>query len=181
MTAAVLTQDPVQTRAARVRLAIFDVDGVFTDGRLYFDPDGREMKVFDVKDGHGLVMLRHAGIEAAVISARESSVVEKRMRDLGVVHIRMGRRDKLAAYRELLAHVGMEAERTSYMGDDLVDLGVLMHAGLAATVADAHDEVKARAHWISRHAGGRGAVRELCELLLRAGGLWDAALKAHLP
>ena len=174
-----MTSDLLQ-RGKHIKLAIFDVDGVLTDGRLYFDPEGREMKVFDVKDGHGMVMLRHAGITAAILSARESAVVEKRMRDLGIEHVCMGRRDKLAAFQELLACTGISADETAFMGDDLVDLPVLARVGLAATVADAHAEVQSRVHWASRHPGGRGAARELCELVLRARGLWEAALGAHL-
>ena len=169
----------VLRRAERIRLLIFDVDGVLTDGRLYFDPDGRELKVFDVKDGHGMVMLRHAGLQAAVLSARSSPVAQRRMRDLGVEHVYMGRRDKLAAFEELLAHTKVALEEVAYMGDDLVDLPVLTRVGLAATVPDAHAEVRSCSHWISCHPGGRGAARELCELVLRARGLWETALQAH--
>jgi 3-deoxy-D-manno-octulosonate 8-phosphate phosphatase (KDO 8-P phosphatase) len=166
-------------RAARVRLLVLDVDGVLTDGRLYFGAHGEALKAFDVRDGHGIKLLQQAGIEVALLTARTSEIVAARARELGLAHVRQGRSDKLAAFRELAAAVGCEPPACGYMGDDWLDLPVLAHAGLAATVADAADEVKAVAHWIAPAPGGRGAVRQLAEFVLRAQGRYDAALAQH--
>ena len=172
--------EALRTRAARIRLALFDVDGVLTDGRLYFDSAGQEMKVFDVKDGHGMVMLSACGIALGVISARRSPAVARRMAELGVAHVIQGTRDKLSAFLALLSETGISAEQAAYVGDDLVDLPVLMRAGFAVAVSNSHPEVLRCAHWITTSAGGRGAVREFCELLLDAQGLWKQTIERHL-
>jgi 3-deoxy-D-manno-octulosonate 8-phosphate phosphatase (KDO 8-P phosphatase) len=160
-----------EQRAARLRLVALDVDGVLTDGRLYYGPQGEALKVFDVRDGHGIKMLLGHGVEVAILSARSSDIVGTRARELGIARVLQGRGDKAAAWDELLREAGVDAGQAGFIGDDLPDLPVLARAGFAATVADARDEVKAAAHWIAAQAGGRGAVRALAEFILRAKGV----------
>jgi 3-deoxy-D-manno-octulosonate 8-phosphate phosphatase (KDO 8-P phosphatase) len=160
--------DAVQTRARAIRLAVFDVDGVLTDGGLLIDADGRESKRFHVHDGHGLKSLIGAGIDVAVISARESAAVSRRMSELGIQHVHQGERDKLSRLSELCRLQGLSFEQVCYCGDDVPDLTCMSVVGLACSVADASASAKAAAHWISARNGGCGAVRELCELLLAA-------------
>lgn len=160
----------VAERAARIRLALFDVDGVMTDGRLYLAPGGVEMKAFHVRDGHGLKRLMEAGIEVGVISGRPSQATQERLRDLGVAHVFLAVRDKRAVLDELLTSLGLTPPQTAFMGDDLPDLPVMQHVGLALTVADAHEAVLACAHWVSTLPGGQGAVREACDWLLNHPG-----------
>ena len=160
-----------EQRAARIRLVALDVDGVLTDGRLYYGPQGEALKVFDVRDGHGIKMLLHQGVEVAILSARSSEIVETRARELGIRRVLQGRGNKAAAWQELLAATGIAAEHAGFIGDDLPDLPVLARAGLAATVADARLEVKNVAHWIAPQSGGRGAVRALAEFILQAKGI----------
>ncbi|HQR19942.1 MAG TPA: HAD-IIIA family hydrolase [Burkholderiaceae bacterium] len=167
-----------EQRAARVRLVVLDVDGVLTDGRLYYGPAGEEMKVFDVRDGHGIRMLLSRGIEVAILSARNSPIVERRARELGITRVLQGRGDKAAAFRELLAATQVAAEEAAFVGDDLPDLPVLRQAGFAATVEDARNEVRTVAHWIAPQRGGRAAVRAIAEFILRAQGV-DLAQMVH--
>lgn len=159
----------VLARAARIRLACFDVDGTLTDGRLYIAADGTETKAFHVHDGLGLSLLKRAGITVAFVTARTSPAAEIRARDLGV-EAHTGIRDKLACVEGLRARLGLAADEVSFMGDDLTDLAVLAAAGLAAAPADAQPAVLAHVHWQSVHRGGEGAAREFCELLLAARG-----------
>jgi 3-deoxy-D-manno-octulosonate 8-phosphate phosphatase (KDO 8-P phosphatase) len=156
-------------RAAGVRLALFDVDGVLTDGRIWYGPEGEAMKAFDVRDGHGIVLLRDH-VELGVISGRPGKTSERRLEELRFRHAIYGERDKLAGYARL-AHLGIPDEAVAYMGDDVNDLPLLGKVGLAACPADAHPAVRERVHFVASAPGGRGAVRELCELLLRAKGL----------
>lgn len=160
--------DAVLARAATIRLAVFDVDGVLTDGTLLIDAEGRESKRFHVHDGHGLKALLAAGIELAVISARESAAVSQRMRELGIRHVHQAERDKLGRLSELCRQQGVPLEQVCYCGDDVADLACMAVVGLACSVADATTAAKAAAHWISARNGGCGAVRELAELLLSA-------------
>lgn len=160
-----------EQRAVRIRLVVLDVDGVLTDGRLYYGPEGESLKVFDVRDGHGIKMLAAHGIETAILSARSSPIVERRARELGVARVLQGRGDKAAGFRELLDATRLSSAQVAYIGDDLPDLPVLREAGLAATVDDARDEVKAVAHWVAAQPGGRAAVRALAEFILRAQGV----------
>jgi 3-deoxy-D-manno-octulosonate 8-phosphate phosphatase (KDO 8-P phosphatase) len=160
-----------QQRAARTRMMVLDVDGVLTDGRLYYGPAGEALKVFDVRDGHGIKMLLAAGLGVALLSARRSEIVSARARELGIDRVLQGQSDKAAAFEGLLAQARIEAADCGYVGDDLPDLPVLRAAGFAATVADARDEVKAVAHWITPQPGGRGAVRALAEFVLRSQGV----------
>lgn len=159
----------VLARAARIRLACFDVDGTLTDGRLYIAADGTETKAFHVHDGLGLSLLKRASITVAFVTARTSPAAEIRARDLGV-EAHTGIRDKLACVEGLRARLGLAADEVSFMGDDLTDLAVLAAAGLAAAPADAQPAVLAHVHWQSVHRGGEGAAREFCELLLAARG-----------
>lgn len=158
--------------AAPIRLVIFDVDGVLTDGRIVIDEEGRESKFFDVRDGHGLKLLQRAGLQVAFLTGRESRVVEVRAAELGVGLVRQGARDKVAVYEELLARTGLTDREVAFAGDDLVDLPVMRRVGLALAPADAAGEVRAAAHWVARSAGGRGAAREMVELILKAQGRW---------
>ena len=168
-------------RAAAVRLAVFDVDGVLTDGGLVLGTDGAEFKTFHVHDGLGLVMLLESGLEVGVISARPSALVAERMQALGVRHVALGVENKAAELQRLLAQLDLAADQAAYVGDDLVDLAPMALAGLSVAVADGHPLVRARAHWVTECHGGRGAAREVCELLLRAQGRLDLAYRHYLP
>lgn len=158
----------LRKKAARIELAVFDVDGVMTDGRLYIGPNGMELKAVHIHDGHGLKLLQRAEIEVAVISGRRSDAMEVRLAQLGVQHVFMGVEDKLAIFDELLEELGLEAHQASFMGDDEPDIGPMQKAGLALTVRNAVPAVVAIADWVSTRNGGEGAVREACELLLAA-------------
>ncbi len=147
------------TKAAQIELVIFDVDGVLTDGRLYLGNDGNEFKAFHIRDGHGIKMLLEGGVEVAIISGRHAASVERRMSDLGIRYAYLGVNDKLAAFHSLLARLGFTAEQVAYVGDDLIDLPVMTQVG-----------VKQHAHWQTPSSGGRGAARDVSELLLEARG-----------
>ena len=167
-------------KAAHIVLMGFDVDGVLTDGTLYFTSQGDEMKAFSSPDGHGLKMLQRAGIEVAIISGRRSMALELRARTLGIAELHMGIEDKRAQLIELATQRGIALSQTGYMGDDVVDLPILRACGFSAAVADAHDEVRARVDYVASKAGGRGAVREVCDLILRAQDKWNAAMAEYL-
>ena len=157
-------------RAAQIRLVIFDVDGVLTDGRLYLADDGNEFKAFHSRDGHGMKMLQNQGVAVAIISGRRSLAVERRMADLGINYVYMGVQDKLVAFQDLLQRQGLDPAQVAYVGDDVIDLPVMSRVGLAIAVQDADPFVRRHAHWQTPSAGGRGAAREVCELLLEALG-----------
>jgi 3-deoxy-D-manno-octulosonate 8-phosphate phosphatase (KDO 8-P phosphatase) len=160
----------LKERASRIRMLVLDVDGVLTDGKLYFDHSGNEMKAFNTRDGMGMKALQQCGIEVAVITGRKSEAVAHRMSQLDIQHIYQGREDKLSAFLHLLKVTGLEAQQICFAGDDWIDLPVLSRAGLAVSVADAEDRVKEQAHWITSRNGGDGAVREICNLILIAQG-----------
>ena len=161
--------DAILARAARVRLACFDVDGTLTDGSLGFDSDGREIKTFHVHDGQGLVLLRKVGIAVALVTARKGGIVERRAADLGVeAHVHVA--DKRARVESLSASLGITLDEVAFMGDDLADVGVMRAVGFAVSPADAHACAGDSAHWRTRANGGRGAGRELCDLILHAQG-----------
>lgn len=160
-------------RLKKIRLLLLDVDGVMTDGRIIFDSNGVESKFFNVKDGHGIKMLQRAGIRVGIITGRQSAVVDRRAQELGIELVYQGAKDKLVPFLEILQKTGLTAEQIAYLGDDLPDLPVLRRVGFAATVADALDDVKPCAHYITRCSGGRGAVREVCDLLLKETGRWE--------
>ncbi|HUF47402.1 MAG TPA: HAD family hydrolase [Vicinamibacterales bacterium] len=170
-----LSPDLVRARAARVRLLLLDVDGVLTDGSIVLGTDGQELKAFFVRDGTAIVLARRAGIEVGLISGRSSDVTSRRAAELGISIVVQGEVDKGAAYDRIVEALDLTPEETAYMGDDVLDLPVLRRAGLAAAPSDAAAEVLTDVHWVSRSAGGRGAVRELVELLLDARGRWDEA------
>lgn len=158
----------IKERAAGVELAVFDVDGVFTDGRLYYGARGEQLKTFHVRDGHGIKRLLRQGIQVAVISGRRSPAVTQRMRELGIRHVFQGRDDKLPVLKTLLRKLKLSWQQVACVGDDVVDLPLLESAGLAVAVADAQAEVRVRAHYVTGARGGEGAVREVCDLLLAA-------------
>jgi len=167
-----------EQRAARVRAIIFDVDGVLTDGGLIYHADG-ESKVFNVRDGHGVVMARLAGLKTAFLTGRSSEVVRRRAAELKIDALREGVIRKGAALAELLSALGVRPEHTCYAGDDLVDLPVMQQVGFPVTVADAVPEVRAAASWIAPSRGGQGAAREIIEFVLRASGQWEDVVKRH--
>jgi 3-deoxy-D-manno-octulosonate 8-phosphate phosphatase (KDO 8-P phosphatase) len=169
----------IGARAQAVRMIVFDIDGVLTDGSLFYGDDGQEYKAFNSRDGHGIKMLRATGVEAGIITGRTSQVVLHRARNLGISRIFQGAHDKLDAFENLLLDMGMAPEQIAYMGDDIVDLPVLRRCGLAITVPDAPQEVKARCHLVTQAGAGRGAAREVCELIMRAQGTWAAQLALY--
>ena len=162
--------DALKERAANIRMLVLDVDGVLTDGKLYFDHAGNELKAFNTRDGLGMKALQRSGIEVAVITGRKSAAVSHRMSQLGIQHVYQGREDKLNAFHHLLELTGLEASQICFAGDDWIDLPLLLRVGLAVSVADAEERVKDQAHWITQRNGGDGAVREICNLILAAQG-----------
>lgn len=174
-----MTEDAID-RARRIRLVAFDIDGVMTDGTLFLGDDGQEYKGFNSLDGHGLKMLKRTGITLAIITGRNSKVVENRALNLGIDIVHQGAHDKLAVYEALCREQNLGCEETAYMGDDIVDLPVMRRAGLAITVPAAPEIVKAYSHFVTLREAGRGAVREACEFLMRAQGTLDAALAPFL-
>ncbi len=160
----------VAERARGVRLAILDVDGVLTDGTLYIGAQGEAFKAFNILDGHGVKMLQAAGVAVAILSGRSSPAVAHRAGELGIAHVVQGAGDKVAEFERLRAALGIDERACAFVGDDLPDLGVMRRCGLAVAVAGAVEAVKAAAHYVTRASGGRGAVREFCELVLRAQG-----------
>ncbi len=167
-------------RAKRVRLMIFDVDGVMTDGRLWYGPRGEELKAFHVLDGLGVKMLAEAGLATAILTARSSRALERRSAELGIGHLVMGAHDKASAFGDLLSRTGLAAGAAGYVGDDFGDLPVLRRCGLACAPATAHALVRRQAHYVSRAAGGAGAVREICEFVLRSQGALDRSMAPYL-
>lgn len=169
----------VKTKAKNIRLLVLDVDGVLTDGKLYFAPGGAEIKAFNTLDGHGIKTLQRSGVEVAIISGRSSEQVNRRAEALGIRHVIQGREDKFTALQELLQEHPCPLEQIAMMGDDWPDLSVITQVGLALTVPNAHLEVRQRAHWQSRAPGGEGAVREACDLILLAQGNYVTSLARH--
>ena len=157
----------------RIKLLLLDVDGVMTDGQIVYDSQGIESKAFDVKDGHGLKLLQRAGIEVGIITGRQSTVVQRRAQELGIELVYQNAKNKLKPFLEILEQLDMKSEQVAYVGDDVVDLPILIRVGFAATVADAVDDVKAHVDYITNRPGGRGAVREICDLILKQTGRWE--------
>jgi 3-deoxy-D-manno-octulosonate 8-phosphate phosphatase (KDO 8-P phosphatase) len=174
MTAQPTVREGARERAARVRLFLLDVDGVLTDGGIVYDANGVELKRFHVRDGHGIVMLRRAGLEAGIITGRNSPVTAVRAKELGITLVIQGALDKGAAIERVLAEKGLPPEAVSYMGDDIVDLPVFRRVGFRAAPADAEDSVREAADFVSSRNGGEGAVREALEFVLKAAGLWES-------
>jgi len=171
---------PVLERAAGIRLLVLDVDGVLTDGTVWYGTDGEVLKGFNIMDGLGIRLLQQAGIQVAIISARDSGPLRRRAQDLGITRLSLGRHDKAEAWEALLQETGLTPDQAAFMGDDLIDLPVLTRAGLALTVPNGHPLLLAHCHWCTRRSGGQGAVREACELILWAHGLLEAALGRYL-
>lgn len=167
-------------RARNVRLMIFDVDGVLTDGRIFYSDSGEELKAFSTLDGHGIRMLITSGIPVAILTGRRSGVVEHRARNLGIAHVLQGVDDKRSAFTTLAASLGVEALNCGYMGDDVVDLPVLTRCGFAASTREAPEIVRRHAHFIATQPAGAGAAREVCETVMRAQGTLDAAIAPYL-
>jgi len=167
-------------KAKQIELVIFDIDGVLTDGSLFIGDDGQEYKAFNSKDGHGLRMLMDGGVDVAIITGRQSEVVKHRAGDLGITRIYQGKREKLPAFLELLEETKLSAEQVAYVGDDVVDLPVMSKVGLAICVQNGHTFVKQHSHWVTDAAGGQGAGREVCELLLQARGKLDDMLQSYI-
>ncbi len=167
-------------KAANIKLAVFDVDGVLTDGKLILGENGNEYKSFHVRDGHGLVMLLESGCKIAVITARSSKIVAERMSSLGIEYVFQGEKDKGGRLMKLLAELGIKREQVAYVGDDVIDLPAMVKVGLPIAVADARPEVKENADWTTEDRGGQGAVREVCELIMKAQGKFDDRIKTYL-
>lgn len=170
----------VLERGARVRLALFDVDGVLTDGSLYLTDQGEEIKAFNSRDGHGMKMLAHHDVETGIITGRKSNLVVLRAENIGIKHLCQGAAEKLPVYEALIERTGLTSAQTAFIGDDIVDLPIMLRAGLAVATADAHALVKEHAHWITPSAGGRGAAREFCEMLMHAHGVYADEMKNYL-
>jgi 3-deoxy-D-manno-octulosonate 8-phosphate phosphatase (KDO 8-P phosphatase) len=169
----------VERRAARVKLLLLDCDGVLTDGRITLIEGGDEQKSFHTRDGHGLVLLHRAGLRSGIISGRTSNLVTMRAKDLGVAFVRQGALDKLEAFESLLSEAGVEASDVAFVGDDVVDIPLMRRSALAVAVADATEDTRAAAHYVTRLPGGFGAVREVCELILKAQGRWEELMKRY--
>lgn len=169
----------VLERARPIRLLLLDVDGVLTDGRIVLGATD-EHKAFDIKDGHGLKMLQREGVEVGIVTGRTSRAVERRAAELGIRRVFQGCDEKLSVCRQLAADMGLAPAQLAYAGDDVADLPALLFVGFAVAVQDAHALVKRHAHWVAPSRGGRGAVRELCELILYAQGSYETAMRRHL-
>ena len=175
-----LIPEELQARTAKVKLLIMDVDGVLTDGRIFIRDNGEEIKSFHTLDGHGLKMLHAAGVRTAIITGRDAPSVAVRVQQLGINYYFKGISDKLAAYGELLAQAGVAEDECAYIGDDVVDLPVMLRCGLSAAVPEAHWLVRKHAGYITQSGAGCGAVRELCELVMQAQGTLAAALESYV-
>lgn len=170
----------VLSLAQRVRLVLFDVDGVLTDGRLIVGDDGQEYKAFHSRDGHGLKMLQRSGIAVGIITGRRSKVVEHRVADLGIRHVYQGCAEKLPVCRQLLQDLHLKPDEAAFVGDDVVDLPIMLQVGLGIAVQNGHWLVKRHAHWVTPSIGGQGAAREVCELFMHAHGSYTAAMQSYL-
>lgn len=171
----------MRDQLGKIKLLLLDVDGVLTDGRIVYSNDGNETKSFDVKDGHGLKLIQRAGIQVGIITGRQSQIVANRADELGIEILYQGCRDKLEPYEQILSRTGLKDENIAYVGDDVVDMPVLLRAGFAATVADAVEDVKQYVHYISERPGGRGAVREICDLILKQSDRWSSVAGKYFP
>lgn len=175
-----MISDEIRERAKRIKLLILDCDGVLTDGRIVLLSETEETKFFDARDGHGIRMAGRAGLKTAIISGRTSFAVRARAKDLGIAHLVEGSLAKLEPYLRILSEEGLEDADICYVGDDVTDLPLMRRAGLAVAVADATDDTKEHAHLITEHNGGRGAVREVIELILKTQEKWQAVMARYL-
>ena len=167
-------------KAKKIKLLILDVDGVLTDNRLYYSNDGNEMKSFYTRDGHGMVMLRKSGVDMAIITGRESKLLEKRASDLKIKYLYQGVPDKLPSFMDLCEKLGLAMDEIAYIGDDILDLPILMRIGLSVTPADGEPEVKSRVDYVSQFEGGKGVAREVCEMIMKAQGTWQQNMDFYL-
>lgn len=172
--------EDVTARAQRVKLLLMDCDGVLTDGRLWLTPEGDEQKAFHARDGQGISLLHHAGMRTGIITGRQSSAVDRRAQDLKMSYVRQYAKDKVKALEEILAEAGVTTNECAYIGDDVGDLPVMHRVALAVAVSDAVAETKQAAHYITALKGGQGAVREVCDLILKAQGRWDEVMQRFL-
>jgi 3-deoxy-D-manno-octulosonate 8-phosphate phosphatase (KDO 8-P phosphatase) len=170
----------IERRAARIKLLLMDCDGVLTDGRLTLLPDGDEQKSFHARDGHGIVLLHRAGLKSGIISGRSSSFVQRRARELGIEYVLQGCLDKIKDFEELLAQAAVSENEVAFIGDDVTDIPLMQRSELAVAVADAADETRSVAHYVTRLAGGHGAVREVVELILKAQGRWTELMRRYV-
>lgn len=177
--ALIINEDLIR-RLQNIKLLILDVDGVMTDGGLTIGDDGQEYKTFHAHDGLGMKLLKASGVSLAIITGRTSNVVKKRAESTGVAHFYQGAEDKLEAFRDLMQSSGLQAEQCAFMGDDVVDLPPMLQCGLAIAVPDSPLLLLERVHYVTRKAGGRGAVREVCELIMQAQGSFDAQMAQFL-
>src|SRR5687767_999905 len=175
-----MDQLELRQRAARVKLLLMDCDGVLTDGRIWILENGEDQKAFHTRDGLGIELLHRAGLMSGIISGRTSSALERRAQSLGISFLWQGLNDKRQAFAEALSKAKVTNEEVAFVGDDLTDLPLMVQCGVAFAVADASEEVKRRAHYVTAANGGNGAVREVCELLLKAQGRWDDLVKSYL-
>lgn len=175
-----LSEQEIDARAAQIKLIIFDVDGVLTDGALYLNDAGQESKAFFSLDGHGIKMLKRSGVEIAIITGRDSQLMRHRAKNLNIGHLYQGVEDKLEAFLELTQQLSLAGEHVAAMGDDVVDLPMMRRSGLSIAVPAAPDNVKQYAHYVTRLPGGKGAVREVCERIMRAQGTLDTQLAPYL-
>lgn len=170
----------VSQHARSVRLLALDVDGVLSDGQLYFGNHGEEIKAFNSLDGHGIKMLQASGVKVAIVTGRTSNIVVQRAQQLGIELLLQGREDKLTALHELTQHLQLEWSEMAYMGDDLPDLAAIIKVGLGITLPNAASTMADHSQYVTQHCGGQGAVREVCDLIMQAQGTWDAALAPYL-
>ncbi len=173
--------DKINSRICKIKLLLLDVDGVLTDGRLFFGNTSKEIKAFNTLDGHGIKMLQKTGVKVGIITGRTSNIVARRANDLGITPLIQGREDKWQALTEFLQDQSFTFDEIAYMGDDWPDLSVMTRVGLALSVPNGHFSVKERAHWVSANRGGEGAVREACDLIMQAQGTFNSALSHYLP
>ena len=170
----------VLEKAKKLKLLILDVDGVLTDGKLFFDNEGNEYKAFHARDGHGIKLLRQTGVEVAVISGRKSNSVALRMKNLGIEYVYQGHENKIAAFNEIIEKLRITPDQAAHVGDDLLDLPIMTRVGLAIAVDDANFAVKQHADWCTTLPGGHGAVREVCDLIMQAQGRFEDVVNAYL-
>ena len=170
----------ITEKAKKLKLLILDVDGVLTDGRLFFDDKGKEYKCFHARDGHGIKLLRQTGVEVAVISGRKSNSVALRMKSLGVEYVYQGHENKIAAFNEIIQSLSIQPEQAAHVGDDLLDLPIMKRVGLSIAVNDANEPVKEYADWCTKTPGGRGAVREICDFIMQSQGTFEDILKSYM-
>jgi|ERR1700752_38874 len=173
-------RDSVQERASRIKLLLMDCDGVLTDGRIWILENGEDQKTFSTRDGLGLDLFHRGGLKSGIISGRRSSAVERRAETLGISFVRLGCEDKQLAFNEALDVNGLSTQEVAYVGDDLNDIPLMLRAELSVAVADAAVETKQHAHYVTQARGGEGAIREVCELILQAQGLWPDLISRYL-